>query len=137
LLGVKATYVGYTGGENPKPNYKTVCEGDGHTEAVRVEFDPEEISYKELVENYWSFFVGPGSKAQYRAAIWYNSKEQKEIATQSLEERRSSGEYETWRIGPKAFNVEPAKTWHVAEKGHQYHNRGGIGKATGHNFDER
>lgn len=50
LDGVLATRVGYTGGSSPNPTYNTVCSGDGHTEAVKVEFSPEQLPYDGLLK---------------------------------------------------------------------------------------
>lgn len=51
--GVVKTSVGYTGGDNPEPTYNTVCSNDGHTEAIKVTYDPSKVSYEELLQ------VGP------------------------------------------------------------------------------
>ena len=50
LPGVLSTRVGYTGGSKPNPTYDSVCSGDGHTEAVKVEFDPHELPYEGLLK---------------------------------------------------------------------------------------
>lgn len=48
--GVLSTRVGYTGGSKPDPTYNSVCSGDGHTEAVKVDFDPQEVPYEDLLK---------------------------------------------------------------------------------------
>ena len=53
MPGVVGATVGYTGGASPSPTYESVCSGDGHTEAVRVEFDPSVISYEALIRRYF------------------------------------------------------------------------------------
>lgn len=53
LPGVKRTRVGYTGGSTPSPTYESVCRGDGHTEAMRVWFDPQQITYEQLLEEFF------------------------------------------------------------------------------------
>eukprot|EP00439_Symbiodinium_sp_Y106_P017611 s4358_g2.t1 len=69
--GVTRTVVGYTGGRNPRPTYDSVCAGDGHTEAIRVEYDPDKVSYDKLLD---VFYKGCGAessgKPQYKSAIW-------------------------------------------------------------------
>lgn len=130
LDGVVRTSVGYTSGANPDPNYNTVCAGDGHTEAVRIEYDPESITYTDLLETYWSSFIGPGSKRQYRSAIWYRSEEQRDEALRSLQEVRESGRFDSWMVGPQAISIEPECSWHDAEPSHQHYLTGGRGKGT-------
>ena len=73
--------MGYTGGKTEHPTYETVCGGDGHTEALKIEFDPTVVSYEELlktfVHNASSLFATPYS-IQYMNAIWYTDDKQKE-----------------------------------------------------------
>ena len=91
--GVKSTKVGYTGGQLPNPTYEEVCtDKTGHAEAVEVEYDPNEISYEELLDVFWNNHnpttlnrQGPDIGIQYRSAIFYHNDEQKEIAERSKE----------------------------------------------------
>ena len=55
MPGVTSTLVGYTGGKSDTPTYESVCGGDGHTEAIQVEYDPEKVSYEKLLD---VFFKG-------------------------------------------------------------------------------
>eukprot|EP00439_Symbiodinium_sp_Y106_P009203 s5717_g1.t1 len=118
LDGVANTRVGYTGGANPKPSYGSVCEGDGHTEAVRVEYNPKEVSYKELLDAYWDQYVGPAAKCQYKSAIWVSDAEQKALAEESVQKAHESGRYAPL---PVRVPVEPVRDWHDAEEYHQHH----------------
>mmetsp|Transcript_45393 Transcript_45393/g.131432 ORF Transcript_45393/g.131432 Transcript_45393/m.131432 type:complete len:131 (-) Transcript_45393:141-533(-) len=125
MEGVVRTAVGYTGGSSPSPTYQTVCAGDGHTEAVRIEYDPGEVSYEQLLEAYWVLFVGPGGKCQYRSAIWYHNEEQKRLALESLRDIREAGRFDDWMVSERAVSVEAASDWHDAEPYHQHHSRRG------------
>ena len=89
--GVKSTKVGYTGGHLSNPTYEDVCtDKTGHVEAVEVEYDPDEISYEELLDVFWNNHnpttlnrQGPDIGIQYRSAIFCHNDEQKEIAEKS------------------------------------------------------
>ena len=93
LDGVYSTAVGYAGGTTPNPLYEEVCSGrTGHTEAVRVVFDPALISYRELLQVFWESHnptqgmrQGNDMGTQYRSAIYCYSDEQMLVARDSLE----------------------------------------------------
>src|SRR5699024_11709454 len=99
--GVIRVESGYTGGVVPNPTYEQVCTGlTGHTEAVRIIYDPNKLSYEDLVNIYWQVtdptdamgqFQDRGS--QYQPVIYYNSPEQKEIAEQSRKSLADSNKF--------------------------------------------
>ncbi|CAI5470653.1 unnamed protein product [Closterium sp. Yama58-4] len=119
--GVVKTEVGYTQGINDKPTYEQVCSGrTGHVEAVRVVYDPKEVSYEGLLDVFWGRHdpttlnrQGGDVGTQYRSGIYVFSPEQEEIAKKSLEARQA-------QIGRKIVTeIMPAKKWYPAESYHQ------------------
>lgn len=121
--GVKSTAVGYIGGNLENPTYEQVCtDNTGHAEAVQVEYDPDEISFKELVEIFWSNHnpttlnrQGPDVGVQYRSAIFYHNDEQKQIAENSKLELEKSGKHKS----PIVTEIVSAPTFYKAEEYHQ------------------
>ena len=91
--GVKSTQVGYTGGNLENPTYEQVCtDRTGHAEAIEVEYEPEEISYKELLKVFFENHnpttpnrQGPDFGIQYRSAIFCHDSEQEELAKEIKE----------------------------------------------------
>ena len=91
IPGVTATRVGYTGGHTDNPSYYDVCsDTTGHAEAVEVEFDPEQVSYDQLLDLFWRSHdptqgnrQGPDVGSQYRSAVFFHSPEQEEAAVAS------------------------------------------------------
>ena len=94
ITGVINTECGYCGGESSKTSYKEVCDGNtGHTEVVKVEFDPKIISYEELTKLFFKFHdpttsnrQGQNVGYQYRSEIFYNTDAEKKIAEKVLNE---------------------------------------------------
>ncbi len=121
--GVKSTKVGYIGGQLPNPTYEEVCtDKTGHAEAVEVEYDPDEISYEELLDVFWNNHnpttlnrQGPDIGIQYRSAIFYHDDEQKEIAEKSKQILDKSRKYEN----PIVTEIVPTPTFYDAEEYHQ------------------
>lgn len=87
MPGVIEVEVGYTGGSTQNPTYESVCAGDGHTEAYKVIFDPETISYRQLLQVMFEEH-DPTSKrkCQYKSAIWPMNKEQEVLAREMIAE---------------------------------------------------
>jgi len=123
VAGVTSTAVGYTGGTAKSPNYKEVCTGrTGHAEAVEVEFDPEQVSYLELLAVFWKSHdpttvnrQGPDVGTQYRSAIFYHDAEQEEEARAS----KSVLEKDYVFKKPIVTEIVPAGEFYRAEEYHQ------------------
>jgi len=121
--GVERVISGYTGGHVDNPTYKQVCsETTGHLEAIEVTFDPDVISYEELLRIYWRQIDPTDGGGQfndrgesYRPAIFYHSEEQRAAAERSKQEIEDSGRFD------RSIEVEirPAKTFWEAEDYHQ------------------
>jgi peptide-methionine (S)-S-oxide reductase len=123
MPGVIDTMVGYTGGHFPNPTYKDVCtDKTGHAEAVEVIYDPEQISYDDLLSVFWEIHdptslnrQGPDVGTQYRSAIFYHNKEQEEKAKRSKENLEKSGKFKK----PIVTEIVPAGVFYRAEEYHQ------------------
>ncbi len=121
--GVKSTQAGYTGGQLSNPTYEQVCtDNTGHAEAVEVEYDPDEISYEQLLDVFWNNHnpttlnrQGPDMGIQYRSAIFYHDEEQKTTAEKSKQSLDVSEKYED----PIVTEIVPATTFYKAEEYHQ------------------
>jgi peptide-methionine (S)-S-oxide reductase len=123
--GVYTTAVGYAGGTTPNPTYEEVCSGrTGHTEAVLVVFDPEVISYDELVRVFWEnhdptqgMRQGNDVGTQYRSALYWFGDEQREVAEAS----RDAYQQQLASAGYPEITTElgPAPAFYYAEDYHQ------------------
>ncbi|MBF7729156.1 peptide-methionine (S)-S-oxide reductase MsrA [Pseudomonas sp. N040] len=131
LPGVMQTTSGYTGGQLPNPSYEQVSSGSsGHVEAVRVRYDPAEISYAELLEAFWPTIDPVTANAQfcdkgtqYRSVIFYGNPEEQRLAQASRAALEQSGRLP----GPVVTEILPAGTFYPAEAYHQdYHQRNPI-----------
>lgn len=127
LPGVRSVESGYTGGTTRNPTYEQVCSHrTGHAEAVRVVFDPRQLTYEELARQFFEIHdptqlnrQGPDVGDQYRSEIFYTSPEQRRIAEELIAELRGKGYAVVTR-------VTPASTFWPAEEYHQrYYERKG------------
>jgi methionine-S-sulfoxide reductase len=126
--GVVATSVGYTGGNTADPTYEQVCsDTTGHAEAIQVWFDPDVVSYGELLELFWSIHnpttpnrQGWDFGSQYRSAIFVHDDDQQRVAIASRDEHQGSLNR---RI---VTEIVPASEFYDAEDYHQrYHEKHG------------
>lgn len=123
LLGVKEVISGYTGGQKLAPTYEEVCSGEtGHAEAIQIIFDPDSITYEDLLEIFWNTHdpttlnrQGADVGTQYRSSIFYHNETQKEQATLSLKEYQESGVLDR----PIVTEVVPLTVFYAAENYHQ------------------
>lgn len=121
--GVTDTAVGYEGGTMENPTYKDVCtDRTGHAEVVQVEYDPEKVSYEDLLtvffENHDPTTMnrqGPDIGTQYRSVVFYHTPEQKEAAEKRIAELEAAGRYKR----PIVTQVVPAQPFYRAEEYHQ------------------
>jgi peptide-methionine (S)-S-oxide reductase len=121
LEGVTATAAGYEGGTLENPTYEDVCSHTtGHAEVVEVTYDPEQISYDELLDVFWAKHdptqlnrQGWDIGDQYRSVIFFHDDEQQEAAA------RSKAEQQTRYRAAVVTEIEPAQTFYVAEDYHQ------------------
>src|ERR1043165_5052972 len=123
LKGVQAVESGYMGGKTPKPNYDEVCGGrSGHAEVVRVTFDPDEVSYEDLLNVFFAIHdpttlnrQGNDTGTQYRSAIFYHDEEQKRIAEDLIKDLNAQ------KIWDRPIVTEVAKfdKFYMAEDYHQ------------------
>jgi peptide-methionine (S)-S-oxide reductase len=121
--GVVETTSGYIGGTVPNPTYEQVSSGrTGHTQVVRITYDPNVVSYPELLDVFWRNhdpltpnrqFCDHGS--QYRAAIFYHDEEQKKVAEETKRMIEASGRFEQ----PIVTEIVPADAFYEAEEYHQ------------------
>lgn len=122
VRGVKSTRVGYTGGNLTNPTYEDVCtDRTGHAEAIQLKYDPKEISYKELLELFWSLHnpttinrQGPDIGTQYRSSIFFHTPEQEKIA--KLVKQELDGSKFQNKI---VTEIVPASIFYPAEEYHQ------------------
>jgi peptide-methionine (S)-S-oxide reductase len=123
IKGVERIEPGYTGGNIPNPSYEQVSTGTtGHAEAAQIFFDPKVISYKEILEIYFSMHdptslnrQGADIGTQYRSAIFYHAPEQKATAEALIAELSKESIWDK----PIITSVEPIKVFYKAETYHK------------------
>jgi peptide-methionine (S)-S-oxide reductase len=123
LKGVESVESGYAGGQLPNPTYKDICTGStGHAEVVRVTFDPSVISYRELLDVFFTIHdpttpnrQGNDVGTQYRSAIFYHSPEQKAVAEETIRQLAAD---KIWR-DPIVTELVPEQPFYIAENYHQ------------------
>jgi len=121
--GVSATAVGYAGGDHPNPSYHDVCTGTtGHAEVVEVDFDPEKVSYDQLLDIFWESHdpttrnrQGPDVGSQYRSAVFTHDADQQARAEASRARLDAGGRLRR----PIVTEITPASSFHRAEDYHQ------------------
>lgn len=123
LKGVEAVISGYSGGKQADPSYKQVSAGlTDHAEAVRVHYNPEQISYQELLEVFFATHdpttlnrQGPDYGKQYRSVVFYRTPEEKEQIEKYIKQLEEAGAYQNEIV----TYVEPFKKFWPAEEYHQ------------------
>lgn len=121
MPGVVEVTSGYSGGDRPEPTYGDVCSGEtGHAEVVEVEFDPERVSYEQLLEKFWEVHdpttrdrQGPDVGSQYRSVVFFHSPEQEAAAIRSRDEAQSRFSQ------PIVTEIAPVSDFWRAEDYHQ------------------
>ncbi len=121
--GVTATEVGYAGGHTDNPTYEEVCSHTtGHAEVVQVTYDPDRVSYEQLLDVFWGKHdptqlnrQGWDIGDQYRSVIFFHDEEQRAAAERSKAELNASGRYRK----PIVTQIEQAPTFYPAEDYHQ------------------
>jgi len=120
--GLLDAKVGYIGGDLDNPSYRAVCGGKtGHAEAVQLIFEPEKVSYRQLLEFFYRTHdpttlnrQGPDTGPQYRSAIYYHNDEQEKIAREVTKQAN-----EKWWHNGIVTEIAPAGKWWTAEEYHQ------------------
>jgi len=123
LRGVEKVESGYSGGDVPNPTYRQVCsETTGHAEVVQVTFDPDEVSYKDILEVYFTIHdpttlnrQGADVGTQYRSVIFYHDEDQKRTAEEVISDLEAEGIWNNHIV----TEVAPFDEFYVAEDYHQ------------------
>lgn len=123
LPGIEKVISGFTGGHIENPSYNDVVRGGtGHTEAVEITYDPDKISYEELVEIYWRQTDPTDASGQfadrgeaYRPVIYYSTAEEQKIAEKSKQNLQENGPFKE----PIVTSIEPIQPFYPAEDYHQ------------------
>lgn len=123
LQGVHSVTSGYSGGKSANPTYREVCSGlSGHAEVVQIEFDPQQVSYADLLEVFWRTHdpttlnrQGADVGTQYRSVIYFHNDQQKAVATELRAKLDDSGAF----AGPIVTEISPFEKFYAAEDYHQ------------------
>ncbi|GAB4462465.1 MAG: peptide-methionine (S)-S-oxide reductase MsrA [Anaerolineales bacterium] len=123
IKGVYSVESGYAGGHVPNPTYRQVCNGDtGHAEVVQIRFDPEVVSYRDLLNVFFAIHdpttlnrQGADVGTQYRSAIFYHDEEQKRTAEELIRELNAQKIWDN----PIVTEVTPLDEFYMAEDYHQ------------------
>ncbi|HEX2909054.1 MAG TPA: peptide-methionine (S)-S-oxide reductase MsrA [Phototrophicaceae bacterium] len=123
LKGVEDVVSGYAGGRSPNPSYQQVCTGStGHAEVVQIRYNPQEISFQDLLDVFFTIHdpttlnrQGADAGTQYRSAIFYHTPEQKTTAEQAIAELN---EAKVWN-NPIVTDITPLTAFYPAEDYHQ------------------
>ncbi len=123
LKGVESVESGYSGGHTENPTYQQVCsETTGHAEVAQINFDPNEISFKEVLQVFFAVHdpttlnrQGNDVGSSYRSAIFYHDENQKRIAEEVIKEVETEGVYDN----PIVTEVAPFDNFYIAENYHQ------------------
>lgn len=123
VKGVVKVESGYSGGSVPNPTYEAVCTGrTGHAEVIRIYFDPDVVSYSELLEIFWKTHdpttlnrQGADIGTQYRSVIFYHNEDQKRLAEEYKQKLDEAG---IWN-DPIVTEISPFRKFYIAEDYHQ------------------
>ncbi|PSO47779.1 MAG: peptide-methionine (S)-S-oxide reductase [Cyanobacteria bacterium SW_9_44_58] len=121
--GIISTSVGYMGGHFPNPSYLDVLSRiTGHAEVVQVEYDPQQVTYEQLLDVFWCIHdptqlnrQGPDRGEQYRSVIFYHDRDQEMAARKSKRQLEISGKYDQ----PIVTQIQPASQYYLADETHQ------------------
>jgi peptide-methionine (S)-S-oxide reductase len=121
--GVLEAPVGYSGGSLENPTYQQVCSGQtGHAEVVQVKFEPNKVSFQELLEVFWNIHdpttlnrQGPDVGTQYRSAIFFHSQEQETLAKKSVQKLTEQKRFSN----PIVTEISPIDVFYLGEEYHQ------------------
>jgi peptide-methionine (S)-S-oxide reductase len=127
LQGVEKVVSGYSGGSASHPTYRQVCSGaTGHAEVVQITFDPQVVSFRELLEVFFTIHdpttlnrQGADVGTQYRSAIFYHDQEQKRVAQEVMAEIAEAGIWDD----PMVTEITPFSEFYRAEDYHQEYYR--------------
>jgi peptide-methionine (S)-S-oxide reductase len=123
LRGVESVVSGYAGGKLPNPSYEAVCTGTtGHAEVVQITFDPAEVTFRELLDVFFTIHdpttfnrQGDDVGTQYRSVVFYHDDEQQQAAEQAIRDLEAEAVWEN----PVVTQVVPFTGFYPAEKEHQ------------------